>query len=136
MESVLCNRGYVITKNMFSDNEIYKIKKDLTVKPYIKGVRGRFVKSFKVYLENKKKLCIPKFYGIQNLGKPKLIDIYEGDDIDLKFNGSLRDYQLKLIEEKIPLIKDQQGGTISLPPGRGKTVIACNIISRLNFNIE
>ena len=90
-----------------------------------------FAKKFKIYSENKTKLCIPKFYGLKNLGKPDIIDIDEGIDIKIKFNGSLRDYQIDVINKVLPLIQNQKGGTISLPPGRGKTVIACNLISKL-----
>ena len=36
-----------------------------------------------------------------------------------------------LLKTLLPKIKNQEGGTISLPPGRGKTVIACKLISDL-----
>ena len=52
-------------------------------------------------------------------------------NINLDFAGNLRDYQIKVIDTVLPKIKDQKGGTISLPPGRGKTVIACKLISDL-----
>ena len=131
MNSVLCNQGYIITKNSLSNNQIQSIKKDLKVKPFIQGSRSRFAKSFKIYLENDDKFCIPKFYGITNFGKPKLEDFSVGKNINLSFNGSLRDYQMNVIKIVLPKIKNQEGGTISLPPGRGKTVIACKLISEL-----
>lgn len=131
MNSVLCNQGYIITKNSISKNQIQSIKKDLKVKPFIQGSRSRFAKSFKIYLENDDKFCIPKFYGITNFGKPEIEDFSHGKNINLKFEGSLRDYQLDVIKNVIPKIKNQEGGTISLPPGRGKTVIACKLISEL-----
>ena len=131
MDTILCNQGYIITKKSISDNQIKSIKKDLKVRPFIQGSRGRFAKSFKIYLENNEKLCIPKFYGLTQFGKPKLEDFLKGKDINLTFAGSLRDYQLDVIKTVIPKIKSQEGGTISLPPGRGKTVIACKLISEL-----
>ena len=91
-----------------------------------------WAKKFKLYFENDKKICIPKFYGLEKFGKADITDIYEGDIIDLKFNGDLRDYQVEVINKVLPIILDEKGGTISLPPGRGKTVIACNLISRIN----
>jgi hypothetical protein len=129
MNSVLCNQGYIISKKTISKNQIQKIKTDLKVKPFIQGSRSRFAKSFKIYLENEDKFSIPKFYGISNFGKPTLEDFTKGEDINLNFNGSLRDYQINVIKTVLPKIKNQEGGTISLPPGRGKTVIACKLIS-------
>ena len=131
MDTILCNQGYIITKNSITDNQIKTIKKDLKVRPFIQGSRGRFAKSFKIYLENNDKMCIPKFYGLSQFGKPKLEDFLKGTDINLLFAGSLRDYQLDVIKTVVPKIKNQEGGTISLPPGRGKTVIACKLISEL-----
>ena len=131
MNTILCNQGYIISKKDLSDQDTIELKKDLRVKPFIQGSRGRFAKSFKIYLENDQKFCIPKFYGMQKFGKAKLEDFLKGKNIDLKFGGSLRDYQIKVIETVIPKIKRQEGGTVSLPPGRGKTVIACKLISEL-----
>ena len=131
MNSVLCNQGYIITKKNISEEKLKDIKKDLKVKPFIPGSRGKFSKSFKIYFENNEKLCIPKFYGLSNFGKPSLIDFMNSKNINLDFAGNLRDYQIKVIDTVLPKIKDQKGGTISLPPGRGKTVIACKLISDL-----
>ena len=131
MDTILCNQGYIITKKSITDSQIKSIKKDLRVKPFIQGSRGRFAKSFKIYLENEHKFCIPKFYGLNNFGKPKLVDFNKGNEINLNFAGSLRDYQIDVINTVVPKIKNQEGGTISLPPGRGKTVIACKLISEL-----
>ena len=130
--SILCNQGYIINKNDISKEKLSKIKKELKVRPFVQGSRGRFAKSFKIYRENDTKICLPKFYGLKNLPPPKTIDIREGDDISLKFAGSLRDYQQKVIDETLPKIKNHEGGLISLPPGRGKTVIACKLISDLS----
>jgi len=131
MNNILCNQGYIINKKDIPDKALQEIKKDLKVKPFIRGVRSRFAKRFKIYLENEKKLCIPKFYGIKKFGVPKKIDLLPGNNIQIKFKGDLRDYQLKLIDKIMPVILKQQGGIISLPPGRGKTVIALNILSRI-----
>tara|TARA_B100000886_G_scaffold339755_1_gene306192 strand:+ start:1616 stop:3076 length:1461 start_codon:yes stop_codon:yes gene_type:complete len=130
-QSVLCNQGYIICKNEVTDIILKNIKKELKVKPFIPGSRGKFAKGFKIYLENDIKLCLPKFYGLQKFGKPNLEDFGLSNDINLRFTGDLRDYQMNVINTVIPKIKNQEGGTISLPPGRGKTVIACKLISEL-----
>lgn len=129
--SILCDQGYIIPKKDINEKLIEEIKKELNIKPFVRGARSNFVKGFKIYQENDKKICIPKFYGIKKLGKPKKIDLLPGKDIKLNFSGSMRDYQINLIEKILPLIKNQQGGIISLPPGRGKTVIALNLLSRI-----
>ena len=81
MDTILCNQGYIITKKSITDSQIKSIKKDLRVKPFIQGSRGRFAKSFKIYLENEHKFCIPKFYGLNNFGKPKLVDFNKDTDL-------------------------------------------------------
>lgn len=133
MKSVLCNQGYIIVKNKFDSKIIDKIKKDLNVKPYVRGKRGMYAKKFQVYIETQTKLCIPKFYGLKELGKPDKVDIEDGKKIKVEFNNKfpLRDYQNDVIDHVLPLIKNQKGGTISLPPGRGKTVIANYLIHKL-----
>lgn len=129
--SILCDQGYIVSKNDITEQLLKEIKKELKVKPFVRGARAKFTKGFKIYLENDKKLCIPKFYGIKKLGKPKKIDLSPGKDISLNFNGSMRDYQIELINKILPVIKRQEGGIISLPPGRGKTVIALNLLSKI-----
>ena len=131
MSKILCDQGYIILKQNLTEEQIKLLKKDLNVKPFIHGKRGNFVKKFKIYKENDIKFCIPKFYGINHFGIPDINDISNGNDINLSFEGSLRDYQSKLINDNFEKIRDQLGGTISLPPGRGKTVIALNLICKL-----
>ena len=131
MNTIICNQGYIISKNILSESNIRKIKNELSVKPFIMGNRSHMAKTFKIYRENDEKFCLPKYYGIKNFGNPDLTDFNQSKEIDLSFNGDLRDYQKKVVDTVIPKIKNQEGGTISLPPGRGKTVIACNIISKL-----
>ena len=131
MDTILCNQGYIINKDKISDELLKAIKKDLKVKPFVLGQRANFVKGFKIYLENDNKISVPKFYGIDKFGEPTIKDYNNSKDINVNFIGNLRDYQIKVIENVIPKIKKEKGGTISLPPGRGKTVIACKILSEL-----
>ena len=100
MNTSLSKNGYKIIKNEFESKIIKEIKDDLYVKPYtytfnkMQNIETRF----NVYLESPKKLYLPRFYGLQKLGEPIQNNIEEGDHIDLKFNGTLRDEQ-KPIEE-------------------------------------
>ena len=86
---------------------------------------------FKVYSENNKQICVPRYYGLKHFGDPEINDIYEGDDIDIKFNGKLRDYQEKILNIFIPKLKENKGGLLCIPPGKGKTVLAIYLLSLL-----
>lgn len=123
MKSILCNRGYVIQKNKYPEGIINNIKKDLNVKPFIRGCRSIKAETFNVYLENETKLSLPKFYALEKLGKPDKIDENKGININIDFKGLLRDYQEKIINIILPKIKDTGGGILSIPPGKGKTVL-------------
>ena len=47
----------------------------------------------------------------------------------------LRDYQNKIVDTVLPLIKSEGGGLISIPPGRGKTVLAIYLASKLKVKV-
>jgi len=55
----------------------------------------------------------------------------KGDPIDLSFRGDLFDYQHKIIDKYIQHVGDSGGGLLDVEPGKGKTVMALNIISKL-----
>lgn len=132
METILCCNGYILNKIYFKDSKIDLIKKELTVEPF--SINNNFYnnnKKFKLYIENKKQIAIPKYYGIKKFGKPNINDIEEGLDIELKFNGKLRDYQIEILNIFIPKFKDNYGGLLCVPPGRGKTVMAIWLLTIL-----
>ena len=133
MKSVLCNKGYIITKNKFPEAVIKSVKTELKVKPFVKGNYGRGVKSFKLYIENENKLCMPKYYGLQKFGIPEVIDENKGIKIKIKFNGKLRDYQVKIMNVILPRIRREGGGLISIPPGKGKTCLGIYIATKLGL---
>ena len=49
--SILCDQGYIIPKNEITEQQLKQIKSDLKVKPFVRGARARFTKSFKMHLE-------------------------------------------------------------------------------------
>ena len=134
---VWTKRGLTIIKNEFSNSQILKIKNDLLVKPYVCKDYGLEAKPFRIYLESNKKLYIPKFYGLNNIGKEIEDKLYNGKDIDINFIGNLRDKQKIVVNkylETCDLLKPidfnkSQGGIISVGCGFGKTVLALYIIS-------
>ena len=58
-------RGYIIRKNGNSETLLNSIREELTVKPQVYNMYDKDIESFSVCLENKKKMYIPKFYGMQ-----------------------------------------------------------------------
>jgi len=138
--SYLGKLGYSLYKNELREEEIKKIKKDLTVKPFTMSiVVGNIPTTFSIYRESKTKIYIPKFYGISNFGIYKENKLNDGLDIEVEFKGSLRDIQIEVINSYFKHIETFQqqhsvnfgGGLIELQTGQGKTVIGLNIVSRL-----
>ena len=85
-----------------------------------------------LYIENLLKILFTRNFGIEHFGVPDEIKIKNGDDINLRFNGDMRDYQKNIVNVYLNSIQDgNSGGLLEVPCGRGKTVIALNIISML-----
>ena len=55
-------------------------------------------KRFSLLLESPKKLYLPRFYGINKFGNNYTNKIEEGEDINLKFNGEMREEQKPIID--------------------------------------
>lgn len=130
MSAYLNNRGYVVLKDELSESKKDEITKELTVKPYVPKPIGQ-IKAYPVYRESVKKMYLPRFYGIQSFGNVYDIKISSGVDIDLKFEGNLRDYQINIVDKYISSVGDIGGGLLEIDTGLGKTVIALNILSCL-----
>tara|TARA_B000000557_G_scaffold257486_1_gene250836 strand:+ start:1717 stop:3186 length:1470 start_codon:yes stop_codon:yes gene_type:complete len=124
-------RGYTIIKKCLEESELDLIRRELTVTPYAPPNSIVKPESFYIFRESKKKIYIPKFYGIDNYGKPDGYIINSGDDIDINFNGELREKQKPVVEKFIKHAKKYGGGLLELHVGFGKTICALNIISKL-----
>jgi superfamily II DNA or RNA helicase len=134
MTTVISQNGYKIIKKDYSSKLIKSIKDELTVKPFNnfnKSQMNSDVGKFSVFMESPKKLYLPRFYGLEKFGQPTEDNIKEGDDIDLKFNGSLREEQNPIEEIYLKNAKEKGGGIISIRCGGGKTVLALHILSVL-----
>lgn len=127
-------RGYTILKEYIDEKELEWLRDKLSPKPYTPSSPIQ-PPSFKVYQESLKKIYIPRCFGVENYGEPDISKISKGESINISFNGELRDYQKNIVS--IYLKSNKQSGTSSpvglleIPCGRGKTVIALNIISQL-----
>ena len=134
-ESYLSERGYAFTK---TDNPdlVDELKKKLTVKPIVSPNSPNYnnVNEFTVYCESKKKIYIPRAFGLKHFGLPNHDQLKEGDDATrLVFNGNLRDEQIKPVEAFMEAAADPlvRGGIISLCCGGGKTACAIYIACQL-----
>tara|TARA_B110000208_G_C11773994_1_gene431322 strand:+ start:172 stop:1626 length:1455 start_codon:yes stop_codon:yes gene_type:complete len=133
----LSRKGYVIPKIDLTKSKKKELINDLTMKPFTLS-DFKQDKSFPLYLESKNKYYIPKYFGLKYFGEGIINKLTKGDDIDIEFNGSLRDPQSKIVDLYMKTCNEDKfsndysnGGMISLQCGGGKTVIALNIITKL-----
>ena len=136
--SYLTKKGYTIVKSEFGFRDIHSCKKELTMTPYVNAEFSARPAPFPIYLENSKKLYLPKHYALEKFGEPDENRMPEGREIDLEFNGSLRENQLPIVKAFMDTCKpggtlssQSYGGVISVGCGTGKTVLALYIISQL-----
>lgn len=136
--SYLGQKGYTIYKESLGAAECKQLREELTVRPYIPKSPIQ-PPSFPVYRECKQKMYIPRCFGIDTYGAPDAVRLTRGANINVPFEGDLRDYQNNVVDifMKSALKKDDSGkelgggGLLEIPCGRGKTVIALKIISSL-----
>jgi superfamily II DNA or RNA helicase len=133
MNSYLGQKGYTILKKEITNEQQNKIKLDLTIKPYTPGSLNTVSTTFPSYRESNKKIYVPQYYGINNFGPPKTINIPEGTDINLIFNGSLREYQKPVVQKYIDYVTkvNYGSGLLELYCAWGKTSASLYIISML-----
>ena len=137
INTYLGQKGYTILKSDLSVTQQQHMKEQLLIKPCTPGAPIAIDKSFPVFRESDKKLYVPRYYGEQLFGKPKETKIYEGDDIALEFQGSLRDMQVPVVKAYLDKVLSNEvgtnggGGLLELPCGFGKTSISLYILSRL-----
>jgi superfamily II DNA or RNA helicase len=130
-------KGYTVLKSELTETQIGQIKELLTVKPFTPGISLVGSTSFPAYRESTQKMYMPRFFGVEHFGPAKQVKTPEGDDIDVAFSGTLRDYQIEVVEaykkatsaSVVVPTTGAQGGLVNLPCGYGKTTVALNIVS-------
>jgi len=133
-------RGYTLLKECMDSADIQTLKEDLTVGAYIPKAPVQPTK-FPIYRECSKKIYIPRFYGTKIYGIPEESRISNGEPVSdtLVFSGDMREYQRVIIDKYIQQVTKPEnmgmggGGLLDVDPGKGKTVMALNIISQLRL---
>jgi len=123
INTYLGQKGYTILKSDLPIEKQIWIKEQLMVKPYVPGSPVQLEKVFPVYRESDKKLYLPRYYGEELFGPAKEVKIPEGNNIDLQFNGTLRDYQEPVINKFLNHLNSSNsiGGLLELYCAWGKT---------------
>ena len=130
-KTYLGQKGYTIYKNSISDSMYKSICDELRVGPHVPKSMAK-VEKFPVYRESSQKLYVPRYYGETKFGQPQEVTLSNGDSIDVPFTGELRDYQENIVSTYMNSVKDDiGGGLLEVPCGRGKTICALSIISKL-----
>jgi len=139
---MLTINGYSILKSSVDNDVLAKVKEELTMKPKVNfdmGVKKDNDNTFTLYKETEKRLYIPRYYGFNKFGLPNVSKLTGGSDINVEFNGKLREYQLEPVNKFLEAAKNplKMGGIISVPCGFGKTImglyIACQLKKKTMF---
>jgi superfamily II DNA or RNA helicase len=124
----LGKKGYTIFKTEYPEKDINNIRVELNVKP---ETNQKFeTTEYPIYRESQQKMYIPRYYGLNKFGSFEN-KLSRGHDIDIKFEGDLFEYQNVIIDKYIKHVGESGGGLLDVEPGKGKTVMALNIISKL-----
>ena len=123
-------KGYTIYKECLDGKEQRLLKDELNVRPYIPKAPVQ-PPSYPVFRESHLKYYLPRYYGLKNYGAAEEDRLPVGTDIQLTFQGDLRDYQINIVEIYKKSALSVGGGLLEIPCGRGKTVIALKIIAVL-----
>lgn len=121
--SYLSTNGYCIPKANIKTQQFNTIKKELTVVPLnVDNTAEEKEKAkYKIYsITTDEIIRIPRYYGIQKFGLPLETKYKKNKPAKIKFNGTLRDYQIPIVDTCLAHIKDKGGGLLVVPCASGK----------------
>ena len=128
--SYIGKKGYTLYKEELTLKEQLFIREQLSVKAYVPKSPVQ-PEPFSIYRESLKKFYMPRYFAEEHFGKASENKLSLGDDISVEFAGALRPYQDNIVNKYINFVADSGGGLLDVDPGKGKTVMALNIISKL-----
>lgn len=113
-------QGYTIYKEYLEPSDLKFIRDTLTVAPYIPKSPVQ-PEPFSIYKEGHSKIYLPRHFGVEHFGEPEEVRISQGDDISVKFNGTLRPYQVEVVDAFFKSVAEGKGGgLLDIPCGFGK----------------
>lgn len=128
--SIINERYYIIKKQFIESSDKLLIKSNLTFKPKTHKDFEKFVKPIYTFKENDKYLMVPRFWGIENIGKT-IEKLGNTPDIEIEASMSPRPYQVEAVETIEKKLKEDKGTTLTVIPGFGKTFISLYLSSIL-----
>jgi superfamily II DNA or RNA helicase len=131
--SKLTRKGYSIKKSQIHPNLYIELIESLKVSPVVHKDYAKFAETFYVFCENKSKIYLPKFWAIKNLGPPNIINLKEGDKININCKYQPLPFQGPIIKEIYDKILSEGGTILSVACGMGKTFMSLYISSKLGF---
>lgn len=129
VKTLLTSRGYGIRKDMIDSKHLQRIRRQLTVRPFVPPGAPVKPDPFPVYAESPQRIWVPREWGKQEFGVAEKTRMEEGDDCSsgLQFRGDLRPYQKELLGDwssgVIPSVAPE-GRILTVPCGYGKTVMS------------
>lgn len=125
---------YYVDKDQLEKYDVSNIKTDLIERARdFKGFSYGEKDSIIMYRDIGNYLKVPRYYGIKTFGEPYELNLSEGWDIDINFNGELHEdkNQISLTSEFLEKLGDTRGGLLCSGCGTGKTVMFLYILSQI-----
>ena len=136
-DTVLGTKGYSINKSEFTEEEVLQLKDELMAKPHTQGgfSVSTVVKKFPIFRESTTRLYMPRYFGEAKFGTAKRMKVSSGDEINVPFQGALRENQVPVVETYLTHVRKNEvmgdGGLLELPCAYGKTTLSLYICSDL-----
>jgi superfamily II DNA or RNA helicase len=128
MNNYITKEGYIIKKTIHNRDLIAEIKKELTVTPHLAFKHKNLKpKPFAVYRDGENHISVPKFYGINKFGMPKIDNMEKGADVNINIVGELRETQKIIVGTTVAQMDKIGGGLIVAGCGQGKTRMGLEI---------
>ena len=113
------------------------IEKELNVSP-IQNVYSKNTSRniFSLFEEENERLIVPKFWTHEDISNEDFETISKEMPLNkmmTQFTGSLREYQVEIVEDIQTILRENFGAILSLPCGFGKTVVAINLITKFQL---
>ena len=134
LNTVIGKRGYSVLKEELTSKEIFDIRKELTVKPFINKEYGMEPTPFPYIVKVHANYIYQDITVLKSLVLLlELNKLDSGKPINISFPMSLKEKQIPIVDKFLETVSDNNvgGGLISVPCGYGKTVIGLYLCAKL-----